>query len=104
MDQQETLAAISSAIFNGDVEEVRRLLRADAALIHTLHGDQPWVCRAAGFGHLPLVKLLIELGCHVNAESLDRHTALDKAIMLGNLPMTELLLQHGANPNQGRQI
>lgn len=121
---------IKSAINEDDVERTRRLLADHPALLHVSHRGYTWLQRAASSGNLPMVELLINLGCDVNAdcgylamaEALgekgynlksggvadwlkDFHTevtALQSAISKNNLDIVKLLLEHRANPNKGR--
>jgi ankyrin repeat protein len=60
------------------------------------HPDQ--LVRAAENGSLEAVELLTELGFDVNA--MNRTAPPHDAAMRGDLPMIELLLSHGADPNQ----
>src|SRR5437879_7404602 len=56
--------------------------------------------RAAGNGHVEIVKLLIEHGADVNVRDTDKHNAGHTALMhTTHLEIIELLLKHGGDPN-----
>ncbi|TNV72692.1 hypothetical protein FGO68_gene9257 [Halteria grandinella] len=55
---------------------------------------------AASAGNLVCLSALLNTdGCQVNAQSIGGETALMKAIQHGNVPVVQLLLQHGASAN-----
>ena len=89
----------------GDRERVERLLADDPTLTDqaiALYPDQ--LVRAAQRNSVAGVAVLIELGFDVNATNrLERYresAPLHEAAWRGNLAMIELLLAHGADPNQ----
>lgn len=55
------------------------------------------VCLAASSENLPLVQLLMDHGCDVDARTSAKRTALDSAIDYGNVELVELLLNLGAD-------
>ena len=94
-DQVDELIAAAMA---GDRATVDRLLAADPGLRERAverHPDQ--LVRAAGQDSYQAVAVLIELGFDVNARP--RTSPLHEAAMRGKLPVIELLLDHGADPN-----
>ncbi|HUA69505.1 MAG TPA: ankyrin repeat domain-containing protein [Solirubrobacteraceae bacterium] len=98
------LYAFLQAATEGNRDLVQRLLADDPTLTDqaiALHPDQ--LVRAAQRNSVEAVALLIELGFDVNATNrLERYhesAPLHEAAAHGNLPMIELLLAHGADPN-----
>ncbi len=81
----------------GERDTVNGLLAADPGLRERAIERRPdQLVRAAEAGSQAAVALLIELGFDVNAR---RRTApLHEAAMRGDIPMIELLLAHGADP------
>jgi hypothetical protein len=76
-----------------------RVAAFDAALVARARSEYPaQVSRAADRGLGDGVALLIEIGFDVNAFGW-RATALHEAAWRGDLPMIEVLLAHGADPN-----
>ena len=53
---------------------------------------------ASNLGDIELVRLLLEKGAHVNAEDIEKKTALVHAALNGHQQTRELLLKHGADP------
>ena len=93
-DQVDELVAAAMA---GDRGTVERLLVADPGLRgRAIERCPNQLVRAAEEDSYEAVALLIELGFDVNARS--RTAPLHEAAMRGNLPVIELLLDHGADP------
>jgi ankyrin repeat protein len=77
---------------------VTGLLAADPGLRERAIDRRPdQLVRAAGEDSYDAVAALIELGFDVNARP--RTAPLHEAAMRGNIPIIELLLEHGADPN-----
>jgi len=84
------------AVYNGDVAEVRRLLRAGAdASIANNYGATP-MSLAAEVANTDILKLLLEVGANVESPNADGQTALLAVSRTGNVDAARLLLDHGA--------
>jgi ankyrin repeat protein len=96
-------AALLKASFDGNKDEVIRLL-AEGAYVDakTPFGSTP-LMKAAGNGHTDVVKLLIDNGAYVNAEGIYGWTALHALAWNGRnnkaKEIAGLLLTNGANVN-----
>jgi ankyrin repeat protein len=87
----------------GDIDGVRSMLSKNPSRIGETrpNGRRP-LSAAAKFGHLPIVRLLVERGADPtwpDADDSARGAALHAAARAGNRPLVELLLAHGADPN-----
>lgn len=93
-------AAVSRAIEDNDLEVLQGLVTQDPSVLHNLM-DIGWspLRYAADMNRLEIVAYLIEQGVDLNAVHNGRLTALDMAIVYGNLDMVKLLVQHGAKLN-----
>jgi ankyrin repeat protein len=93
--------AIAAAL--GDIDAVRSMLDADPSRIREARpNDQLPLSAAAEFGHLEIVRLLLERGADPrwpDVHESERGAALHAAARAGNRGMVELLLKHGADPN-----
>jgi len=91
---------IASAL--GDIEYVRRSLDADPARIREIrpYGRRP-LSAAVEFGHDAIARLLLDRGAEPSwpEQGSPRGASLHYASRAGNLPLVELLLAHGADPN-----
>lgn len=95
---------ISVAASVGDLERVAQLLSKDATLATRLDSAQVSpLARAAGEGHLHIVKLLLEHGADPNLpeSGAPEGLALFEACSGNHLEVVQLLLDRGANPNAG---
>jgi hypothetical protein len=95
---------IVDAVRAGDVTRVRQLMSEHPEYLHKFHYGHTWLQIAAHYDSVPMIKLLIELGIDVNAEGVNHSVALDAALGNDNLETVRALLEHGANPNQGKQV
>jgi ankyrin repeat protein len=84
------------AVYNGDLAEARRLLRAgaDASLAND-YGATP-MSLAAEVGNADMLKVLLEAGANVESPNADGQTALLAVARTGNVEAAQLLLDHGA--------
>jgi uncharacterized protein len=85
------------AVYNGDVAEVRRLLRAGANVsLANNYGATP-MSLAAEVGNTDILKVLLEAGANVESPNADGQTALLAVARTGNVEAAKLLLDHGAS-------
>jgi ankyrin repeat protein len=84
------------AVYNGDVAEARRLLRAGANVsLANNYGATP-MSLAAEVGNTGMLKVLLEAGANVESPNADGQTALLAVARTGNVEAAKLLLNHGA--------
>ena len=91
------------AVMN-DLEGLREMLNADAALL-TSYSQDGWTLLhlAAFFGHKGVVEFLLTKGAEVDTPSRSKasygNSALQAAVAMGQSEIVRFLLDHGANPN-----
>ena len=84
------------AVFEGDVAEVQRLLKAGAKVsLANNYGATP-MGLAAEVGNAAIIKLLLEAGAGADSPNPDGQTALMAVARTGNVEAARLLLDHGA--------
>ena len=84
------------AVYNGDVAEVKRLLRAGADVsLANKYGATP-MSLAAEVGNTEMLKVLLEVGADVESPNADGQTALLAVARTGNVEAAKLLLDRGA--------
>ena len=84
------------AVYNGDVAEVRRLLRAGATIaLANDYGASPMTL-AAEVANTDILKVLLEAGANVDSPNPEGQTALMAVSRTGNVEAAKLLLDHGA--------
>src|SRR5262249_31153329 len=87
---------LQSAVYTGDVAEVKRLLRLGAnASLANKYGATP-MSLAAEVANTEILKLLLEVGANVESPNADGMTALLAVSRTGNVEAAKLLLDHGA--------
>ena len=92
----ELLAAATS----GDVSKAAELIRRGAPVSARFGGDGDTALhRAAAYGHVDLVRLLLQAGAYVNAVDADGATPLLAAAYHGHLAVVKILVEAGANIN-----
>jgi ankyrin repeat protein len=85
------------AVYNGDVAEATRLVRAGADVsLANNYGATP-MSLAAEVGSTDMLKVLLEAGANVDSPNPDGMTALQAVARTGNVAAAKLLLDHGAN-------
>ena len=84
------------AVYNGDVAEVKRLLRAGADVsLANKYGATP-MSLAAEVGNTEVLKVLLEVGANVESPNADGQTALLAVARTGKVDAARLLLDRGA--------
>ena len=84
------------AVYNGDVAEAKRLLRAGANVtLANNYGATPMTL-AAEVGNTEMLKVLLEAGANADSPNPDGQTALLAVARTGNVEAAQLLLSHGA--------
>jgi ankyrin repeat protein len=84
------------AVYNGDVAEARRLLKAGADVtLANNYGATPMTL-AAEVANTDMLKLLLEVGANVDSPNPEGQTALMAVARTGNVDAAQLLLSHGA--------
>jgi ankyrin repeat protein len=84
------------AVYQGDVAEARRLLRAGADVsLANNYGATP-MSLAAEVGNTDMLTLLLEAGANADAPGADGQTALLAVSRTGNVEAAQLLLDHHA--------
>jgi ankyrin repeat protein len=84
------------AVYNGDVAEARRLLRAGANVsLANNYGATP-MSLAAEVGNTEMLKVLLEAGANADSPNADGQTALMAVARTGKADAARLLLDHGA--------
>ena len=88
--------ALQWAVYEVDVDEVRRLIDAGADVrLSNNYGASP-MSLAAEIGHSEILELLLDAGADVNSATPEGLTALHGVARTGNLEAAELLLERGA--------
>ncbi len=84
------------AVYNGDVAEARRLLRAGADVtLANNYGASPMTL-AAEVGNAEMLKVLLEAGANADSPNPEGQTALLAVARTGNVEAAKVLLDHGA--------
>lgn len=84
------------AVFNGDVAEAKRLLRAGANVsLANKYGASPMTL-AAEVGNAEMLKVLLEAGANADSPNPEGQTALLAVARTGNVEAAQILLQYGA--------
>src|SRR5204862_231943 len=84
------------AVYNGDVAEVQRLVRAGADVsLANKYGATP-MSLAAEVADTNILKVLLEAGANADSPNADGQTALQAVARTGNVDAARLLLDHHA--------
>jgi len=84
------------AVYDGNIAEVRRLLKAGARVsLANNYGASP-MGLAAEVGNAAIIKLLLEAGADADSPNPEGQTALMAVARTGNVEAAELLVKHGA--------
>jgi ankyrin repeat protein len=93
---------IWQAAFDGDVEEVQRLVGLDPSLLDARDPDEGGITPlmyASQEGHVGVIRWLLDKGAAINERDDDGYTALRRAACADDRPaVVRLLLESGANP------
>jgi len=98
---ESIIIAITTAIIEGDLEQVKALLKQNPKLVneHEKEFGETLVHTAARWGHKDVVDLLLTHGAEVNAQNKVGITPLFIAANEGHENVVKLLLAHGAEIN-----
>jgi ankyrin repeat protein len=90
------------ACINGDEQTIAMLLHAGAKVnLASASGSTPLVACVCAADHAPAVTLqLLAAGADINAADNDGFTALMNAAIRNEVELVQILLDHGANPQQ----
>jgi hypothetical protein len=94
---------LHGAVFSGNLEVARKLIEYDPTAINTRDENREmplhWASRSHNFKDGSVLRLLLEHGADVNAQSQDgcQWTPLSLASRLGMLEVVRLLLEHSAD-------
>jgi len=83
-------------VYNGDVAEARRLLRAGANVSAANNYGATAMSLAAEVGNTDMLKVLLEAGANVESPNADGQTALLAVARTGKVDAAKVLLDHGA--------
>jgi RNA polymerase sigma factor (sigma-70 family) len=104
------------AVRTGDISTARRLLQADPSFVRATLPREAWgepemgqptlplefdytpLHFAATYGHLELARVLLAHGADVD-DATPGETPLDRAVIMRDVPMATLLLEHAADPD-----
>jgi ankyrin repeat protein len=84
------------AVYNNDVAEARRLVRAGANVSLANHYGATPMSLAAEVGNADMLALLVEAGANVDSPDADGQTALQAVARTGNVKAAQVLLNAGA--------
>ena len=84
------------AVYEGNVAEVKRLLRAGADVTIANHYGATPMGLAAEVGNTEMLKVLLEVGANADSPNPEGQTALMAVARTGNVEAAQLLLTHGA--------
>ena len=94
--QSDGSTPLQWAVYEGNVAEVKRLLRAGADVsIANNYGVTP-MSLAAEVGNPEMLKVLLEVGANADSPNPEGQTALMAVARTGNVEAAQLLLNHGA--------
>jgi hypothetical protein len=96
LTEAEATAQLCGAVSEGDVKQVKALLKRGANVNGVDGSGWTPLMRAADGGHLEAARLLLERGADVTCPSRNGFTPLMRAFLNGHTEMVELLRQHGA--------
>jgi ankyrin repeat protein len=90
------MSELLDAIENGDLEQLSQIVEKDPACANTAdEHDRLPLHYAAVYGHVHLVRYLIQHGADANARDGEGLQAIHKACQFGNFEVVKALLDHG---------
>ncbi len=96
---------VDEAIESGNLEDLRKALEIDPAIIKENEGS--WLGLSVYLGNIPVTKFMLDIGFDVNAVDMLGNvaiSALDTAMTTNNPTMARFLLVQGANPRHDRVV
>jgi hypothetical protein len=102
----EYLAKIEEAVLAEDLPYLEEQFSTHPSLVHVYFGANTWLHTAAHDGLTMVMKLLISLGCNVNAPQDDGKEWLPiNSVMISDKPEAlRILLEAGTDPNHDRVV
>ena len=94
------LTGLLAAAAEGDVKEIRRLLKAGENPNQADEDGQTALMNSATFGHSDVAKILLDNGAQPNQADNDGRTALMRAESEKHSEVVKILRDNGASPNQ----
>ncbi|MFH1643757.1 MAG: ankyrin repeat domain-containing protein [bacterium] len=93
--------ALEDAAIKGDIEEIKRLLKSRWIDVNNTEDDNNYtpLHKAAFGGNIDVVKLLIDSGANIHAETYDGKTPLWEAVLNNNYEIANYLIEKGADVN-----
>lgn len=99
LDHSPPKTRFMQAIWRGDGDEARALLRSHPSVMHDrTDDDKQMLARAAWWYQPAAVKLMLELGFDPHVPGVHRSTPLDRAVFHGYADIAEMLLRHDPDP------
>ncbi|KAG2389376.1 hypothetical protein C9374_013936 [Naegleria lovaniensis] len=101
LSEEKDIEHAFTCIFNNDLEGLQQILQnlSDASLVNETFRSETLLYRATSVGNLEMVQLLLkEKDIQVDKRNVNE-TPLSRAVILQNVEIAKLLLQHGADAN-----
>ena len=94
-----------TAIHQGDLESVRKLIADYPDLLNVYINDQTLLHLAAGYNQREIAEFLLGEGININStQESNTETALDKSVSANNVEMSLWLIEHGSDVNVGKAL
>lgn len=95
---------LEPALMRGELQPIVRAVNANPGLIKvkmtgSTYSDDILLSRAAFWGHLDIVKFLVEKGSDVNHHGFVKSTPLEQAAFMGHPDVVKYLIAHKADLN-----
>ncbi len=95
--KENNAATLTGAVQNGDIRELRRLLKRGANKEETNDRGETALILAAQLGDMEAIRLLADCGADINAKSSTNLTALMASAQNGDLEALKFLISKGAD-------